>query len=314
MAFPGSVDARKIESPDLGQPGWSCICSFILIAVTGALTLVFALTRFGAVSGQGAARVEDFTAYARRHPSVNSSSPRTPPNISARPGFFLDIGAVSRSVRGSTRTRHLERKGWPGICAVPFPGDFSGRTCKVVALPVSGVSGEKVQVQDCSRGPPQAIERLVTSLTAQTPPCPHVEAKSVGILDLLSLAEAPPVIDFIALDTHGSELDILKHFPFDDFCVRAWTVKHNYDDAKMAAMRQIFEVAHGCRVREGAGEYWARCICDKRGRALPAGVAPAPQGPDESDAVKHRKGKSMVVMADGHATMPMVRTEEASKA
>src|SRR5208282_5027346 len=38
---------------------------------------------------------------------------------------------------------------------------------------------------------------------------------------------APPVIDYWSLDTEGSELTILKSFPFDEYSFRVLTVEHN---------------------------------------------------------------------------------------
>jgi hypothetical protein len=39
---------------------------------------------------------------------------------------------------------------------------------------------------------------------------------------------APPVIDYWSLDTEGSELAILKSFPFDEYTFRVLTVEHNW--------------------------------------------------------------------------------------
>lgn len=284
-------DARKREpSPDLG---WSCVWSFVLILVTGSVSLGFALMRFGARGPDGHHLVDivpDDELKSWPPKDRDRDAQRAPPSSGAfnaavelerlptttlpnsmdhanAPGFFFDIGASSSAVRGSKRSQLLEKKGWSGICAVPYPGDFSSRSCRVVALPVSGISGEKVQVQDCSERPAHTFAGLIRTLQKDTT-CPEVEANTVGIVDLLSLSAAPPVIDYIALDTHGSELEILEQFPFSDFCARSWTVKHNYDSHLMERIRSILEVAHGCRVREGAGEYWARCICEKNTKQI----------------------------------------------
>lgn len=259
MSFSYSADARK-------SSGSSPISSFIqvLSAVIATLTLVFALTRMSGSSGQDngqPGRTEDLTGASRplssivRRASATAENTRPLSSIvrraaataeNTRLGFFLEIGTHSGAVSASIRTQHLENKGWAGVCAVPFPEDFKNRKCKVVSSPVSGTSGQKVQVPDCSQNP-----------------CVDKEATTTGIVDLLSHSDAPPIIDYIALDTQGRELDILNNFPFDDFCARSWTVTHNYDDSTMPSIRQILEVAHGCRVREGAGEFWARCLCDK---------------------------------------------------
>merc|ERR1719329_902868 len=243
-----------------------CIFSMVTLAVTGSLTFFFAATRYGGVdapkphlqfSGESADRLLEQNAGIFK---ARTSDELLALPLRKQEGFFMDIGTSSSQVRDSTRARHLERKGFSGICAVPFPGVFTNRTCKVVGLPVSGTNGEKVRVNDCTGTPPD-LESL--NPFAVQKECVEVEADTIGIVELLSLAAAPPVIDYMALDTRGTEQAILENFPVSDFCARSWTVKHNYLES-MKRIRHILEVTMGCRVREGAGEYWARCPCDKR--------------------------------------------------
>jgi hypothetical protein len=43
---------------------------------------------------------------------------------------------------------------------------------------------------------------------------------------------APRIIDYWSLDTEGSELKILKNFPFDEYAFRVLTVEHNWLPAR----------------------------------------------------------------------------------
>jgi hypothetical protein len=54
---------------------------------------------------------------------------------------------------------------------------------------------------------------------------------------------APKTIDYWSLDTEGSELAILKSFPFDEYSFRVLTVEHNW----LPAREQIktFLASHG---------------------------------------------------------------------
>ena len=45
---------------------------------------------------------------------------------------------------------------------------------------------------------------------------------------VLRECEAPPVIDYWSLDTEGSELTLLKSFPFEDYSFRVISVEHNW--------------------------------------------------------------------------------------
>ena len=52
--------------------------------------------------------------------------------------------------------------------------------------------------------------------------------ETVSLNDLLAFWEAPRRIDYLSLDTEGSELDILQHFDFAAHDVRLITVEHNH--------------------------------------------------------------------------------------
>jgi len=294
MPIGASADKNSSES----SIHW-CIFSIVLLAVTGSLTFFFAATRFGGVDGpkphvqlSPELSSERLTGpYAGIFNSRNSEELLALP-LRKQEGFFIDIGTSSGQVRDSTRARHLERKGFTGVCAVPFPGIFTNRTCKVVGLPVSGTTGEKVRVNDCTGSPPN-LESL--NPFANQTDCVQVQADTMGIADLLSLAAAPPVIDYMALDTHGTEQAILENFPVNDFCARSWTVKHNYLES-MKRIRHILEITMGCRVREGAGEYWARCPCDKRTEINAAAVTREAQVHEEQGK---GDGRESVVRREG---------------
>jgi hypothetical protein len=90
--------------------------------------------------------------------------------------------------------------------------------------------------------------------------CPEREMQTVGVADLLTTSDAPPVIDYVNLDVGGAELDILRAFPFERYCVRAWTVEHNCEEPKKSYIKQILE-SHGCRVEEVEVDWWASCPC-----------------------------------------------------
>lgn len=169
------------------------------------------------------------------------------------PGFFLDIGYSADGLVASQVTKHLESKGWRGVCAAPFAYDLSGsgRTCEFVGQHVSAKTGQRDSVLQC-----------IQTLWATN--CDDVEVESVGIEDFLVNTRAPKVIDYASLRTQGSELDILKNFPFSKHCVRAWSINHDYEANKMMEIQHLLEVAQGCRVRDGGPEFWARCPCDRR--------------------------------------------------
>ena len=71
------------------------------------------------------------------------------------------------------------------------------------------------------------------------------DVQTVSLNDLLAHWRAPRRIDYLSIDTEGSELDILAHFDFEAYEIRLITVEHNH-----TALRQPihdFLVAKGYR-------------------------------------------------------------------
>lgn len=54
------------------------------------------------------------------------------------------------------------------------------------------------------------------------------KVKTVTLNDLLLEHNAPKVINYMSIDTEGSEYDILKFFPFDRWVVEVLTIEHNF--------------------------------------------------------------------------------------
>ena len=54
------------------------------------------------------------------------------------------------------------------------------------------------------------------------------EVKTISLYDLLIKYQAPKQVDYLSIDTEGSEYEILKSFKFDEFDIRIITVEHNY--------------------------------------------------------------------------------------
>ena len=51
---------------------------------------------------------------------------------------------------------------------------------------------------------------------------------TISLLDLCKKYNAPNQIDFLSIDTEGSEFEILSNFDFDKYQVKVITCEHNY--------------------------------------------------------------------------------------
>lgn len=52
--------------------------------------------------------------------------------------------------------------------------------------------------------------------------------KTNSLFDLLQKQKVPPVIDFLSIDTEGSEFEILKDFDFSRYSFMVITCEHNF--------------------------------------------------------------------------------------
>jgi hypothetical protein len=62
---------------------------------------------------------------------------------------------------------------------------------------------------------------------------------SMSVRDLLTEYAVPRHIQYLSLDTEGSELEILQAFPFDEVTVDAITVEHNFEEPKRTQIRDL---------------------------------------------------------------------------
>ena len=56
--------------------------------------------------------------------------------------------------------------------------------------------------------------------------------KTISLLDMLDKYAAPPVVDFLSVDTEGSEYDILRAFDFDKYQFNVIVCEHNHTAAR----------------------------------------------------------------------------------
>ena len=151
-----------------------------------------------------------------------------------RDGYFLDSGAAD-GVRSSNTLLLESAYGWNGICIEPNDRYFQAlqhnRHCLCVHCCLYDREGE-VEFLESANMLGGILQEYTPAMLRYThhvfgPKLAPVRKRTRTIASVLRDCGAPPVIDYWSLDTEGSELVILKSFPFDDYRLRVLTVEHN---------------------------------------------------------------------------------------
>ena len=56
--------------------------------------------------------------------------------------------------------------------------------------------------------------------------------QTISLYDLLKRHDAPSIIDYLSIDTEGSELEILEVFDFNQYAISVITYEHNFSSQR----------------------------------------------------------------------------------
>ena len=166
---------------------------------------------------------------------------------SKQQGYFVEFGAMDG--RCASNTLVLEQDlDWTGILAEPGRRFHSliaaERQCRIDHRAVTGRTGDRQEFKEVDRQP--GLSTLTTHLLSddhgsnRQSSTGHIYmVETVSLSDLLDQHSAPYHIDYVSMDTEGSELDILTGFDFDRRRIDIWTIEHNF---QAMARQKIFEI------------------------------------------------------------------------
>jgi FkbM family methyltransferase len=152
-------------------------------------------------------------------------------------GYFVEFGATNGV--DLSNTYQLEKRfQWRGILAEPArcwrEALNSNRSCVIDNRCVWEKSGDLVEFNEVK-------EPEYSTINAFSGHDVHAgkrldgdryEVPTVSLNDLLIDHQAPKIIDYLSIDTEGSELNILRAFDFDRFDIKIITVEHNYTEER----------------------------------------------------------------------------------
>ena len=167
------------------------------------------------------------------------------------PGFFLEIGAWDGET--ISQTAYLERvKGWKGLCVDPFPKNFLNRTCEVCdkAISKDGLPRDfiKVSIDRRNGGDVSYFSGFKDVVTTHWQMikdyCNYeiVKVETITINNLYKQYNLPEYIEFLSVDTEGSELEIFESIDFSKSSFGLIVFEHNRDEVAREAISKILNV------------------------------------------------------------------------
>jgi FkbM family methyltransferase len=147
-------------------------------------------------------------------------------------GYFVEFGATNGIDLSNTHLLET-RFDWKGILAEPakcwHPDLVRNRKASIIDTRcVWKKSGATLRFSEVGYAELSTISEFNSSDSHNRRDRLEYDVQTVSLIDLLDEHKAPPVIDFISIDTEGSEFEILNGFDFARYLFRVITCEHNH--------------------------------------------------------------------------------------
>ena len=160
-------------------------------------------------------------------------------------GHFIEIGANDGITLSNTYLLETQYN-WKGICVEPIPDKFKllcknrpnsfcsdkavfRESNKTVSFDIANSCDLFSGISECIDIHAERVNANKTQITVQT----------ITFNDLLEQFNAPPFIDYLSLDTEGTELEILKSVNFQKYTFGVIDVEHNYVEPRRTQIKEL---------------------------------------------------------------------------
>jgi FkbM family methyltransferase len=167
-----------------------------------------------------------------------------------RGGVFVEFGAAD-GMSGSNSCMLEADYGWRGLLVEPARSWHAelarNRQCILDHRCVTDRTGDQVLFRDCAERPLSTIDsyRHADRFGGQRARAKRYDVDTVSLNDLLD-QHGLKQVDYLSVDTEGSELMILTPFDFERFRPRVITVEHGYEPRRRAGLFDLLS-ARGYR-------------------------------------------------------------------
>lgn len=158
-------------------------------------------------------------------------------------GYFLDIGARD-GINSSNSYLFEKYYNWTGICFECDPREMinlrNNRACHIVTSPVFSKSGMFIDFELHRIGGLSGISGFIHPFY-QTVLSPKIQMSTISIMDSLHYFNTPKIIDYVSLDTEGTEYEILSTVDFNEYKFNYFAIEHNFQEPKRSKIKELLE-------------------------------------------------------------------------
>lgn len=148
-------------------------------------------------------------------------------------GYFVEFGATDGKALSNSWLLETHF-GWQGIVAEPgrawHAALRANRSCAIELDCVWKTSGDTLEFNMLEEGELSTITEFNRSdgRRRDRKKGETYAVRTISLMDMLEKYNAPPVIDYLSIDTEGSEFEILNAFYFSKYQFNVITCEHNY--------------------------------------------------------------------------------------
>jgi FkbM family methyltransferase len=158
--------------------------------------------------------------------------------VGVEKGYFIDIGA--HDGLSGNNTKYFEEKGWEGVCIEPHPDVFeqlkNNRTCRVencaiwesdTEIDFLAVSGYPEMLSGIVESyDPRHLDRINREIATMNGSSRTVKIQAKKFDTIIDKTH----INFLSIDTEGSEMRILEKVDFDKYRIDVICIENNFMD------------------------------------------------------------------------------------
>ncbi len=156
-------------------------------------------------------------------------------------GYFIEIGALDGIYLSNTYLLEKDYK-WKGICIEPVPSEFKKlkKNRKSVNIPqaVYNVNDKVVNIVDAGSSGHSGIRNDIDT-HKHILKNEDIKVKTKTLTRIMDENNSPKFIEYLSIDTEGSELKILEGIDFNKYSFGYINIEHNHQEPRRTQMRNL---------------------------------------------------------------------------